>query len=87
MVLKGGSDSHRGSSTSTSYTLPSHLTTIARGVCHIRKRENDRKVRSIVDRKPEKKCSFGQCIFHSSILNQTAFPEGTRAHEVPDSIA
>ena len=33
----------------TSYTLPSHLTTIGRGVCCIRKRENDRKVRSIVD--------------------------------------
>ena len=48
----------QNSSTSTSYTLPSHLTTIAQGGwggCCIRKRENDRKVRSIVDRKPEKK--------------------------------
>ena len=53
------------------------------GGCCLGKRENDRKVRSIVDRKPEKKCSFGQCMFHSLILNQTAFPEGTRAHEVP----
>ena len=46
-------------STSTSYTLLSHLTTIAQVVCCIRKRENDRKVRSIVDRKPEKKSNFG----------------------------
>ena len=38
------------------YMLPSHLTTIARGEggCCIRKRENDRKVRSIIDSKPEK---------------------------------
>ena len=39
--------------------LPSHLTTIARGGgeggCSIRKRENDRKVRSIIDSKPEKR--------------------------------
>ena len=41
-------------STSTSYMLPSHLTTIAREGSCIRKRENDRKVRSIVDRKPVK---------------------------------
>ena len=40
---------------------PSHLTTIVRGVCCIRKREYDRKVKSIVDRKPEKKSNnFGQ---------------------------
>ena len=48
----------KSTSTSTSYTLPSHLTTIARGGgggggCCMRKREYDRKDRSIVDRKPE----------------------------------
>ena len=48
-----------GTSTSTSYTLPSHLTTIARSwVCCRRKREYDRKDRRIVDRKPEKNEKF-----------------------------
>ena len=44
---------YENKSTSTSYTLPSHLTTIAGGGCCMRKREYDRKDRSIVDRKPE----------------------------------
>ena len=73
--------------TSTSYTLPSHLTTIARGGggCCMRKREYDRKDRSIVDRKPEENEKFWPMHFHSSILNQAACLEGTRAPEVPDS--
>ena len=45
--------------TSTSYTLPSHLTTIARSWVHcIRKREYDRKDKRIVDRKPEENEKF-----------------------------
>ena len=59
-------------STSTSYTLPSHLTTIARGVCCIRKRENDRKVRSIVDRKPEKSVVLANA--YSTLQSSTKLP-------------
>ena len=63
-----------GTSTSTSYTLPSHLTTIARSwVCCRRKREYDRKDRRIVDRKPEENEKFfGQCI--STLQSSTKLP-------------
>ena len=40
---------------SRSHRPTKHSYTIVWGVCCIRKRENDRKVRSIADRKPEKK--------------------------------
>ena len=52
-----------------------------------REREYDRKVRSIVDIKPEKRVFLADAFSTLSIPNRTAFPEGTRAHEVPDNIA
>ena len=59
--------------------LPSHLTTIVSGVCCIIKREYDRKVKSIVDRKPEKKSNnFGQRPKHRL---RTALQTRTRLYE------
>ena len=75
---------------STSYTAHSHFTTIAQGCwggggVAAYERESDKTVRSIVDRNPEKG-KYWPMHFNFSILNQTAFPEGTRAHK-PHSIA
>ena len=55
------------------------------GVCYMRKREYDRKDRSIVDRKPEEMSSFGQ--FISTLQSSTKLPAlKVPGHpEVPDS--